>query len=108
VYDGSGPHKAVVPVRLGRELRRSCRSCCVARRRPRADSGVAARASIAGPAGRQTATAALATTAIAGAVFQGPLTSATTSTATTSVLSDDAVDLDGPTAAVIVKIEQRQ
>jgi hypothetical protein len=41
VEDGSGPHKAVLPVRHGRD-RPCCLSCCVARRRPRADFSVAA------------------------------------------------------------------
>jgi hypothetical protein len=48
VEDGSGPHKAALPVRHGRD-RPCCPSCCVARRRPRADSSVAAGASIVGP-----------------------------------------------------------
>ena len=49
VQDGSGPHKAGLPVRHGREHRPCCPSCCVARRRPRADSSVATGASIVGP-----------------------------------------------------------
>jgi hypothetical protein len=52
VEDGSGPHKAVLPVRHGRD-RPCCLSCCVARRRPRADSSVAAGASIVGPSRRR-------------------------------------------------------